>query len=546
MDGFVSALKRDRTTSKLVDALSNLTASAAHAGAILRENLSGSLGARVNLVKREALQRLALWLLPKLLGVAGAISMPRIEYADSTIGVALDAILLTAPRRGTQGEEGTLGVRSSLILDRIRISSWNEVVLDIDTGVGNPVVGATSEQIHGAEDAAPSPSPLASGIDGQSRTAQTSVSTRTWTRVYVEGVRLSAHDIAYYFLYKGARFYGLRVPFTSYEDEGLLSVDVGSSNPNAPDATGTGLTVDIELEFDTDDNSGPYGRSTWFSFFTNSNNADSTPSAGPLFRVTDVHVDVRALHIALTRTRHPILNRLLFQPLAGPSARAAAVWVLSGHILAALESLARFGDRVKERALAQQNAESSPLPEGSEDSGREASSAEAWWGAFLEEVGLFGSTAHEPDSLDDEEEPDGVEHEDEEEPFIEAHTHISAQGRVRTTVTQDPGSRGSDPEESVLAVEIGPQVLSGKGGPYTGSPPRSPDMESAAVRTTEEARDAARELAEAEEYTEETLRTGVERVVQVRQEITEAEARGEVIARVERKRRGWRSTAFDF
>ena len=42
-------------------------------------------------------------------------------------------------------------------------------------------------------------------------------------RVHAEGVRLSTHDIAYYFLYKGVRFCGLCVPFTSYEDEGLLT-----------------------------------------------------------------------------------------------------------------------------------------------------------------------------------------------------------------------------------------------------------------------------------------------------------------------------------
>ncbi|EJF65616.1 hypothetical protein DICSQDRAFT_133225 [Dichomitus squalens LYAD-421 SS1] len=558
VDSFISALGQDRTTNELIKSLSDLATSVADAGADFRASLPGALRGRASLARREALQSFALWLLPRILRVASAIPMPRIEYVDSTIEAVIDAILLTAPRHGVRGEE-TLGVQSSLVPDRVSVQSWNEVVLDIDNTIVLPQPGpsllpslaGTLEQVGLAEAVEEGPPLPASKI--QSQTTRTSVSARTRTRVHVEGVRVSAHDVAYYMLYKGARCCGLRVPFTSYEDEGLISVDVGNLDPDpSRGGTGTGLVVDVELEFDSGAAAQLESNSTWLSLFTSSD-PGRAPSAGPLFKVTDVHVDVRGLHIDLARTRHAILNGLFVRPLAGPSARAAVAWVLSEQIRTALESLAQFGGKVRESALARQGAGSSkPSSEGAEDGSEEsAGAAEAWWGAFLEELGLLGSAQGQPGLGDDEgtyEDEDG----DEETPLVETHTRATARGVIRTTVIQDSASTGADPEESVLAVGIGPQILPGKGGPYSERSSQDSDsladdlsLKDARVRATEEARDAAGEVTQAQESAEESLRADVEQVVQMREEITGAEARGEVRTRVERKKKGWRSAAFD-
>ena len=66
------------------------------------------------------------------------------------------------------------------------------------------------------------------------------------------------------------------------------------------------------------------------------------------------------------------------------------------------------------------------------------------------------------------------------------------------------------------------------------------------MRATEEAREAVQDVARVEEGAEEAMREGIRRAVRVREIVDGAQARGEVKERVERRRKGWRSGAFDF
>ncbi|RPD68312.1 hypothetical protein L226DRAFT_617578 [Lentinus tigrinus ALCF2SS1-7] len=555
VDAFAAGLQKDRTTQKLVNALSNLVTSFKDATATALWTAPKIARNRAERAKQEAMKSFMLWLLPRVLRAVSAIPMPRVEFVNNTVEAAIDALLLTAPTGGSRSE--SLGMQASLVPDRMRVESWNEVVVEVDNTVMDSAVSDIPQK---------SSSPLMTLFAGmspsanhghqslESRMTRTTTQTRTRTRarVHVEGMRGDAHDVAYYVLYKGAQCCGMPLPCTSYEDEGLISVDIGETA--ASSATGTGLSFDVELEFDS--SPGSSGRdSGWLSFLTDDSgfdgdgdkqNGDSKPQ--PLFRVTDVHVDVPGLHISLTRSRHWLLNSLLVQPLAGPVARAAVGWVLRGQIRGMLEAAADFGGRLRSRV--QQKASWAQVQEGDCDTA--TPSAEDWWNALLEEVGVSNAAGDgaEDDDNDNDNDSDLCSEEDAEEmgtePLVETRTRATVQGIVRTTVTQT--SPSAEPEESVLAVGIGAQVLPGRGGPYGASAPEvlEDGMEGVKVRATEEAREAVEDVAGAEEYAEEAVREGVRRAVRVREDVEGARGRGEVRERVERRRKGWRSAVFDF
>ena len=224
-------------------------------------------------------------------------------------------------------------------------------------------------------------------------------------------------------------------------------------------------------DFDENNDTPHADAAPWLSYFARppSHPPDRPNSSQPepLFRVAAVHVSVHHLRIALAHTRHPIFNALVLRPLAGPAARAAAAWVLQAQIRAALEGIARFGGQVRAKALAL-SQRGRAFSEGGRGDGAEGCVSggvtEAWLAALMDEAGLSVSVSEGGDGADDR---DGAaasgegEEGDGEEPFVETHTRVTAQGVVRTTVMQD--SPGTEPEESVLAVGVGPQVLPGKG-----------------------------------------------------------------------------------
>ncbi|KAI0699901.1 hypothetical protein C8T65DRAFT_831795 [Cerioporus squamosus] len=519
VDAFAVALQKDRTTQKLVGALSKLAISFKDVATTALWTAPKIVRNRTERAKRDAARNFVLWLLPRILRAASAIPMPRVEFVNNTVEAAVDALLLTAPRGGSRGE--TLGVQASLVPDRIRVESWNEVVVEVDNTVMDDYATQRSSSSLMTLFAGTSRSTENTHEPEHPRTHRTQTETRTRTRarIHVEGMRVSAHDVAYYVLYKGARCCGMPLPCTSYEDEGLISVDVGELSPHShpASAAGSGLNFDIELEFDSASSS--RRDRGWLSYLTGDSLTDDRPADSkdvaespprPLFKVTDVRVDVPGLHISLTRSKHWLLNALLVQPLAGPLARAAVGWVLRGQIRGALEAAADLGGRLRSRARRRAaRAGTEGVREGRDGGVDERSaSAEDWWNALLEEVGMSnpGGGDDDDDGEVDEDSDSCLssdEDADETEPLVETHTHATVQGVVRTTVTQ--ASPSAEPEESVLAVGVGAQVLPGK--------VLEDGVEGAKVRATEEARDAVADVVRAEAGAEEGVREAVGKAV---------------------------------
>ncbi|KAI0369621.1 hypothetical protein BV20DRAFT_1077187 [Pilatotrama ljubarskyi] len=557
-DAYLSALSKDRTTRLLVDALSALSSSMADAGATAVSVAPGLARAPAREAEQSAIRGVVLWLLPRILRAINALPMPRVEYVDDTVEAAIDALLLTAPR-GRRGGAEVLGMQASLAPDRVRLETWNETVVEVDNmvPVGHTSIGWTG--VGTARGSAGLMSLFAGSGDYHPSahhrartTTRVETRTRTRARLRMDGLRIAAHDVGYYVRYNGARCCGARVPCTAYEDEGLVSVEVGAAGGDAREVKGTGVSVDIELEFDAGEGE---RRGGWAEWFTGSaSRADPEDQPAPLFRVTSVHVDVSGLEIRLAYTRHWILNALLVQPLAAPIARKAVKWVLEGQIKGALEGLARFGGRVKERARTKRRE-----GEGSDGKEGRGGTVEDWVWAVAEEVGVSGKAEDDLDgSGDDGTEGDmEVDVDAEDAPLVETHTHATAKGIVRQTITHAPGTScegdAASPgagagAESVLTIGIGAQVLPGKGVPYRteGAPHEESEWEGVKARTAEEARGALEDVVEGGERLEEDVRAGVEGAQRTREEVREAARRADVRNRVEGRRGGWRSRAFDF
>ncbi|KAI0762170.1 hypothetical protein BD413DRAFT_606873 [Trametes elegans] len=552
-DAYITALARDRTTRRLVDALAELVSSFTGMGATVASTAPAIAQARAQDAKRESVLGVVRWLLPRVLRVVSVIPMPRVEFMNDTVEAAVDALLLTAPRQRESGE--VLGVQASLVPDRVRVESWNEVVVDVDNalplrlGAGGSGAGTAHTSaglmtlVAGTGHESLSGRGLAATRTRTRTTTRVETHARTRARVHVEGVRVAARDVAYYVRYKGARWCGARVPCTAYEDEGLVSVSVGAVEGDVRAVKGTGLAMDVELELDGGKRTRREGWAAWLTprpqaaAANNASDGEGGGEASPLFRVTDVRVDVPGMLVEFARTRHWVLNSLVIQPLAGPVVRAAVGWILAGQIRGALEAAAALGGRIKARAEAKAREE-----------GRE-SSFDGWWAALVEEVGSSGLPPRDSEGFVDSEEEEPGSDAAEDAPLLETHTHVGVQGVVRKTVSHPPLGTDAEPEESVLAVGVGAQVLPGKGGPYGAPHPPARalegGLEGVQARAVLEAREAVDDVARVEERAEDVVREGVEEVQRMREDVRDAEARADVRARLEGKRKGWRSCAFD-
>ncbi|KAL6303539.1 hypothetical protein BKA93DRAFT_735014 [Sparassis latifolia] len=469
MDTFTSAMASDRTSRRLLRSLDTLTGDIALFSSATT-NEAPAQAQRINRRWWRRTQRdVLVWLIPRILRAIKAIPMPRVEYKSGNLDVVIDTSLLTP---------GT-GVSASLIPDRIRVENYSELQVDVTKRAA--LVDAGNSQVGYS----------AGGVQ-----------TYTRTRVHVNGLRVSARNIGYYVHYE--RWHGM----LGYEDQGLLSVDVGRQNEQ-----GEGLTVDVELDLQTGED------------------ADGSASEGngaeTLFRVTDVSVDVPGLQFAIYRSKHWLLNKFIVQPLSGPLVRAIAGHILAQQIRTLLEALGRF------LAGVQRTAEG--LNDELEPSGEV--SYEDYWEALLlhARAGVSGEDCTASDDSDS-----STEEESQTAALVETHTRATLQGMIRTTVTQ-PFPSLSDPptpDESALAVGIGPQILPGKGGPVDG--PRA--SEYGAVDIT---RGAMGELQGAVECTNGTVESIMEQTAKVREEVEEARERGAIREGVERRRKGWKSRVFD-
>jgi hypothetical protein len=183
---FVSALSHDRALTRLTNALDALSVDTE----TFRQDALTAPGKW-----REELWRdLVAWVVPKILKALRNVPMPRVEYMDRNVDLALDSFVLAS----TDGEDTSTSASASFPPDRVELQNWNEVPL---------------------------------GDDGGLQTG-----TRTTARIHVDGLRVSATAVGYYLRYKGW--------WMGYSDEGVLDVSVGGANTD-------GLVVDIDLETDS-------------------------------------------------------------------------------------------------------------------------------------------------------------------------------------------------------------------------------------------------------------------------------------------------------
>ncbi|TCD66329.1 hypothetical protein EIP91_001478 [Steccherinum ochraceum] len=481
VQAFMSKFGSDKSSQRLLAALDNLsTATSLFMQAFTADipTLSRQASLQIQKTKRQVRNDLLSWLLPRLLRAIRVVPMPRVEYKDSLVEAAIDALLLTSSSLGT-----------SLVPDHIRVQTFNDVELDFTPPPGHS--GYTS-----LLDALPGLGPLQPHQHTQVRSC-------TRIKIHADGIRLSAEDIGYYVRFMGSLGLG-------YEDEGLLSVDVGSQgSAETTSCAEGGVSLDVDLVTETTDSS--------------LSNASSTSTSSPLFTVQDVHVTVPHLHFSLNHTRHPIMSAFI-QPLSGPIARTAVGYYLRRQIWEGLELVGRLaGEVLAERAILDEE---------------EDQSSGLGWEAYL--TAALNVLGRERDTEGSEDEARaGIRSGAPSPP--ETHTYPTTQGIVRTTRTrvEEPSSSSQNPddgvEESTLAIGIGPQILPGKGEPH--------NLENGETGLRDVAREALEEVQGAVDVVVDEVRRDVRGA---EDSAVEAGRRGRERLRREEGREGWQSDAFDW
>jgi len=155
-EDFLHGISQDPTTNRMICAIDKLSADSI----ILFQE-------KPNQVGRELRRDLFFWLLPRFLRIMRSLPMPRVEFIDDAVEVALDSIVLNSPT--------TL---RSLMPDSIHITNHNDIHI---TQYGDP-------------------------------------HRKNFVRVRIEGLRVAIQDLDYYVQYKG---------LVGYEDDGLVSIYAG-------------------------------------------------------------------------------------------------------------------------------------------------------------------------------------------------------------------------------------------------------------------------------------------------------------------------------
>lgn len=464
--GFIlDAMLDDTATTRLLDRLGALSTSFSAYTEVAIHTVPRELKASQRRIRQQVQRDLLQWLLPRILRALHAVPMPRVEYTSGTLDAAVDSMYLTPT-----------SAQLSLVPDHIIVENRSELRLDmVETNPGHDTDSFIPAESEGMK-------------------------TYTRTRVRVDGIRISARNVGYYICY---RFFGRSrwLHWLGYEDEGLISVDMGERG-----AKGEGLKVDVELEFNS--------------------NGDEEPSDQPLFTVKQVHVDVPGLQVSLDRTKHWLLNKVLLQPLSGPTGRAAAAWVLRGQLESYLDSLGHMAGNVS-RAARGSAHDTHKDPELSDY-------AHAFWQA------LGNTISREGVEVTAEEDPnEGI-------PFIETHTSATTKGIVRTTVVYpdtpaDDEALPSPIEETTFALGVGAQILPGKAGPY-----ESDGSQQGVYGTRELARDALDQVQARVDEMMDAEEAAVQRGAEARDNVTAAARREQQREHREVRKAGWRSNAFDY
>ena len=311
-EAYVSAVENDKTTMQIFRALDTLG-----------DDLSGLLQkGRYGFDGLGGWTHWIGWAIPKFMRILprGAIPIPSVEIKTKNLEGGLYALFVQGLAGGRGEEEGSF--RTKLIPDEVVVKEWTEVRIDMAERERPPLAGPASKP----------------GVQTTSR-----------VHIHMNGVRAKVEGMNYYFKYCGGLF--------DYEDEGLLSVDVGMDSLHS--GLGADIEVEIEnsnVEFDSGDiseimieheelieHSG--NRDIQEAVANNGSgvmrlerdiitNVDSPPE--PLFHVMDVKVALSGLKFKIGKSRHWILNKLL-QPLVGP--------VIARVVRQALEDKIRLGLR---------------------------------------------------------------------------------------------------------------------------------------------------------------------------------------------------------
>lgn len=446
---FVEALQSDRSTRRLISAIDGISSDIADFGRTAAASTVHETRRRKDELKRDALA----WLLPRILATIHVLPLPRVEYMDSLLEVAVDSLLLTSGSSTT-----------SLLPDHIRIDTWNELRLDTLDVQAHPGHGETSY-----------------GITNK-------------LHIHLDGVRLFAEGFGYYLRYKG---------LLGYEDQGVLSIGAGHR-----DASGQGLSMDIQLDMESLEEGEVL-----------------EGSVESLFQVANVAVDVPGLHFAIDKSRHWILNKVLLQPFSGPVVRKVASSALQEQVRGALDALGHILFNVRRRAQ-----------EHARQVDQETPSLDHYWYGLLESSGLS------EDILDDEDlDEEDILEEETEEPDVTTETNLNftTKGVVRKTVTyaEPEASDPSTPEEAIIAVGVGPQVVQNVAGPY------GEEQESQVLAEVMD--EVGEGLEQVKGKSAEIAREVTEEAGNIQEDVRHARFKMKEREHIERRRRGWRSAAFE-
>lgn len=418
-EGFLNGIFQDRATNRAIHAIDKLSTDSA----ILFQEQPQQAG-------RELRRDLFFWFLPRFLRVIRSLPMPRIEFINDAVEIALDSIILSSPT--------TL---RSLMPDSIHITNYNDLHI---TQHGDP-------------------------------------HRKNVVRVHVEGLRMVIQDLDYYLQYKG---------LIGYEDEGLISIYAG-------DDLGQGLNFDADLEFNTD--------------------IDPT-KVDYGFKVLKVHTAVSGLHFSINESKHWILNKLLFQPLAGPIVCKTFERIASNYVRDGLEAISRLVADIERDAMETSAPEVEP-------------GFNHYWSATLKCLHSWGEhpSPHPGESR-------------EYAPKVTTHTEATLRGIVHTTETEPTsnGDAGGEPEVTTVAIGVAPQILPGKAVAPV----------SRADKFAQEGRDVIEEVEDSVEQTRETVKGLAQSVpdeseARVVYDGTKRRASERRNAEIVERDDGWRSDAFD-
>ena len=453
----ISGLTEDRAMSRAALAMRQLAGDVANFGVTGTAVATDMSTRKWSQFKQELWNDVLNWLLPHTLRVISAIPLPRVELKSDALDLVVDRLTLSSP---------------SFIPDHIHITNYSDILLSASD--------ATS--------------------DGSYQFASS-----TRSKIAIDGLRISAQDIAYYVNAKGP-------VSTGWLDNGLLTIDVGQQATG-----GGGIKVEVELEFA----SRKLGH-----------NDDAN-----LFEVLEVKVDVPGLKFILNDTRHWIFNKVILQPLAGPIIRKLLSFVLSAQIRNCLDTLNRSLVRIRDTAITYANG-ASPSPRDY----LHALLTQYHAGSRSRELQRSRPPSPSSSRLRGRGSDFNSESPNEEEgaaDTVKTRTRIepTVKGIIRTSITET--AAGNPINETSIAVGIGEQILPGVGGP---NQELAPTIINEARGAMDEV-DSLREQVEqgATEVKAETKKT---RDI-VHQRIERANVRLQKRRGREGQKGGWRSSAFD-